>query len=136
MSDEIRVGRPQQPQRYDMPSAGVESKVEAEPSSKMPWIVLVVVVVVLIVLGVLFRNNLFGGKNSGSNGVPAMTDVSQYQAVFLTNGQVYFGKISHANSQYVNLTDIYYLQVVRTAAAGQRPVRYHQPAGPAANFPG
>lgn len=35
----------------------------------------------------------------------------QYQAVFLTNGQVYFGKVSKVDSSYVKLTDIYYLQV-------------------------
>lgn len=35
----------------------------------------------------------------------------QYQAVFLTNGQVYFGKLSKPNSNYVNLEDIYYLQI-------------------------
>jgi hypothetical protein len=39
------------------------------------------------------------GKNSG------------YQAVFLTNGQVYFGKLSGINGKYATLTDIYYLQV-------------------------
>jgi hypothetical protein len=35
----------------------------------------------------------------------------QYQAVFLTNGQVYFGKVNNVDSSYVKLTDIYYLQV-------------------------
>ncbi|HSX14582.1 MAG TPA: hypothetical protein VLE72_01570 [Candidatus Saccharimonadales bacterium] len=35
---------------------------------------------------------------------------SQYQALFLTNGQVYFGKLSRADDSYVKLTDIYYLQ--------------------------
>ena len=34
----------------------------------------------------------------------------RYQAVFLTNGQVYFGKISSMNSETVKLNDIYYLQ--------------------------
>lgn len=33
-----------------------------------------------------------------------------YQAIFLTNGQVYFGKYSSYNSDYVQLRDIYYLQ--------------------------
>jgi hypothetical protein len=33
-----------------------------------------------------------------------------YQAVFLTNGQVYFGKYSTYNKDYSLLTDIYYLQ--------------------------
>ena len=36
-----------------------------------------------------------------------------YQAVFLTNGKVYFGKVANKTSQFVNLTDIYYLQVNR-----------------------
>ena len=35
----------------------------------------------------------------------------EYQAVFLTNGQVYFGQISNTESNYVTLKDIYYLQV-------------------------
>ena len=35
----------------------------------------------------------------------------RFQAVFLDNGQVYFGKLSGVNSEYVKLTDIFYLQV-------------------------
>ena len=35
----------------------------------------------------------------------------QFQAVFLTNGQVYFGKVSKVDSSYVKLEKIYYLQV-------------------------
>jgi hypothetical protein len=38
----------------------------------------------------------------------------QYQALFLTNGQVYFGKLSKVDNSYVKLTDIYYLQVQQT----------------------
>lgn len=38
-------------------------------------------------------------------------DQGRYQAVFLTNGQVYFGKINSHNSTYLELVDIYYLQV-------------------------
>lgn len=32
-----------------------------------------------------------------------------YQALFLSNGQVYFGRVSEMNKDYVILTDIYYL---------------------------
>lgn len=35
----------------------------------------------------------------------------EFQALFLTNGQVYFGKLSNLDEKYVTLTDIYYLQV-------------------------
>lgn len=34
-----------------------------------------------------------------------------YQAVFLTNGQVYFGKLSGESGQWATLSDIFYLQV-------------------------
>lgn len=37
-------------------------------------------------------------------------DNSKYQAVFLSNGQVYFGKLHTYNNEYMKLTDIYYLQ--------------------------
>lgn len=37
-------------------------------------------------------------------------DTGKYQAVFFTNGQVYFGKLEHFSSGYLRLTDVYYLQ--------------------------
>jgi hypothetical protein len=36
---------------------------------------------------------------------------SQYQAVFLTNGQVYFGHITHRGWKTIRVEDVYYLQV-------------------------
>ena len=36
-----------------------------------------------------------------------------WQAVFLTNGQVYFGQVKSANKSEIILEDIYYLQVTR-----------------------
>ena len=47
---------------------------------------------------------------------------SNYQAVFLSNGQVYFGKLRGLNSRYPVLTDVYYLVVTRPlqqAAGGE-----------------
>lgn len=41
----------------------------------------------------------------------AGVDPNKYQAVFLTNGQVYFGRVSRASRDTVRITDIYYLQV-------------------------
>jgi hypothetical protein len=44
--------------------------------------------------------------------------------VFLTNGQVYFGKIGSTAGEFITMSDIYYLQVVQpplqgTPATGQ-----------------
>lgn len=35
----------------------------------------------------------------------------EYQAIFLSNGQVYFCKLAKVDASYVKCTDIYYLQV-------------------------
>lgn len=49
-------------------------------------------------------------------GVGDGIDAGKYQAVFFTNGQVYFGKLQAFNDDYMKLTDIYYLQT-QTAGA-------------------
>ncbi|MBU1110917.1 hypothetical protein KKB83_04855 [Patescibacteria group bacterium] len=48
---------------------------------------------------------------------------STYQAVFLSNGQVYFGKLSRPGSEYPTLTDIHYLVIQKPLqqAAGEAP---------------
>ena len=51
-----------------------------------------------------------------SNGLKPGTaiDGSKYQAVFFTNGQVYFGKLQQFNDEYMKLKDVYYLQTQST----------------------
>lgn len=83
----------------------------------MPWVVLAVVVVLLVVGGVMFRDKIFS-KQQNPKVMGATT--TAYQAVFLTNGQVYFGKLSDVKSDYVTLEDIYYLQVVQPPLQGQQ----------------
>lgn len=71
----------------------------------------IVVVVVVVILGVLVTKytdiSLFG-KNVMS-GYAYNHDA--YHAVFLSNGQVYFGKVNKADAEHMILEDIYYLQV-------------------------
>jgi hypothetical protein len=81
--------------------------------SWMGWIIAVVVIVVLVVLAVVFRDKLFKGGMSEKSG-----SRSEYQAVFLTNGQVYFGKFKEAGDNYAELSDIYYLQVTTPPLQG------------------
>lgn len=47
---------------------------------------------------------------SGMQGGGTAIDSSKYQAVFFTNGQVYFGKLKPFNGEYLRLTEVYYLQ--------------------------
>jgi len=70
-------------------------------------LLIAVVVIAVALLAYFNRNQLF---NSSSKTASTIND-KNYSAVFLTNGQVYFGVLKNVNSQYVDLTDIYYLQV-------------------------
>ncbi len=47
---------------------------------------------------------------NGAGSIMSTVKKDQYQAVFLSNGQVYFGKIKNADSTTVTMSDIYYLQ--------------------------
>ncbi|MDO8430089.1 MAG: hypothetical protein Q7S73_01865 [bacterium] len=67
------------------------------------------VVVVLVLAGVAWRMGWLPGQSSADT----------YQAVFLTNNQVYFGKLSDKDDQYPVLTDIYYLRVTQPLQPSQ-----------------
>lgn len=54
------------------------------------------------------------GSNSASDKESGLVKTNQLQAVFLTNGQVYFGNIQDVNSKYINLSNIYYLTTNQT----------------------
>ncbi len=68
------------------------------------WVVLLFsATVVVVMLAFLLY---LGGPDESKN-----IDTKKQQAVFLTNGQVYFGKINSVNSKFVDLRGIYYLNV-------------------------
>lgn len=71
------------------------------------WIILII----LIALVIVGATTYFIKKRNTSGQSQKFTNNSQRrQAVFLTNGQVYFGYISNINNQIVTLKDIYYLK--------------------------
>lgn len=56
---------------------------------------------------------------SGEAKTTAPAVASGYVAVFLSNKQVYFGKLNDAESAFPTLTDVFYLRVTQTLAPGQ-----------------
>ena len=79
------------------------------------WVVIILVcaLLLLVVVNFLFSNDTdFIRLLNWSN-------PSKYQAVFLSNGQAYFGKVSDVNSQTLVLEDIYYLRAVQNLQTGQ-----------------
>ena len=80
---------------------------------RIVWVVLLFAATILIVaIAFLFYS---GGTKEGN-----LVDKDKQQAVFLTNGQVYFGKIKEINSKYINLSSIYYLNVNQQVQPNQK----------------
>lgn len=66
---------------------------------------LVAIAIATIVVAIVMTLAIFGGAGAGHQPKGKLN-----QAVFLTNGQVYFGKLSSVGSDYVTLKDVYYIQ--------------------------
>lgn len=97
----------------DMPEEGMSSMPAPERASKRgAWkaVVVVIVIVVVVVLAALAAWR-YGGSMLGGDPI-AKVSSADWQAVFLGNGQVYFGKVTAVGGKTLTLTDIYYLQVV------------------------
>jgi hypothetical protein len=78
------------------------------------------IVAVLAIAIAVFLGLRYTGLTPGAVSVKA----NQYQAVFLTNGQVYFGKITRQTASEVAIEDIYYLQVegqIQPEREGEQP---------------
>lgn len=94
----------------DTMSSG-SSRPAAKKSGGMVKNLVTLIVIIVIIFGGLYLLGSYTGLNVGlgSSGVKLSAN---WQAVFLTNGQVYFGKIKGIDKDNVYLRDIYYLQVV------------------------
>lgn len=72
-------------------------------------IYLIIAVVVVIVLAFVIKNHNSSKQNNS---------IAMRQSVFLTNGQVYFGYLTDMDSQFLNLSDVFYLKTDEQLQAG------------------
>lgn len=81
---------------------GADSRTVA-PSKPPIRLIAAIIGVILLLAGGLFAW-------SEIKGAAPNIDTSRYQAVFLLNGDIYFGKLEPAGIAYMKLTNIYYIQ--------------------------
>jgi hypothetical protein len=93
--------------------------------------VMLLVVIGLIVLLLVVRTQLFrvGFTTLFAPGAGQVIDGGAYQAVFLTNGSTYFGKLQEHGDDWFLLTEVYYLSVSEQSAP-QLIKRGSEPQGP------
>ena len=95
----------------------IQSKMKRQPigapkeekKQLSPWVWVAGIIILIIIGGVWYQSANSSGKDDGE------IASGEYQAVFLDNGQVYFGKLSGTNKEFYTLRDVYYLQ---TGAVG------------------
>jgi len=75
--------------------------------------VMLLVLIALILVILVVRTQLFraGITSLFAPSAAELIDRSLYQAVFLTNGSTYFGKLQEQGSDWFILTDVFYLSV-------------------------
>jgi hypothetical protein len=108
----VRVGGPASVPRTDSPNSGRKWPSAGQNGNPKRNILKPVLIALgsLIVLAIFVLASWSLQRNS----VGAQIDNGKYQAVFFTNGQVYFGKLEKLSGGYFKLNNIYYLQAPTT----------------------
>lgn len=99
------VQRSPQPQIIRNPNSDFAPK-ESKPR-RLGLIVKVILVAALTALIVWLGFKFLGNKSAPAANF--VVDSGKYQAVFLTNGQTYFGKVMNERDQFVNMSQVHYL---------------------------
>lgn len=112
-----RPAAPQTRPANQAPPAAHHPAPKKSRSQLLGWVALVIAIFVITGL-VFLATSMFSKAQSGSQ-----IDVkkSQYQAVFLNNNQVYFGRITSITDKGITLKDVYYLQVQQNAQGSTDP---------------
>ena len=94
------------PRTIVRPTTSSRTPITKKESKKgLTWTIALVVFALLV--------GTFGGfvwANSRRGTIDAGIDPNKYQAVYLMNGQLYFGKLVALETNHLKLTNVYYLQ--------------------------
>jgi hypothetical protein len=115
----------QEPSPSRIPREPIESKRPKEPRPRRRFlkglIIGVVILALVIIAGTVATKQFFNASSQ--------IDSSKYQAVFLTSGQVYFGKLQNSNGDYLTLTNVFYLQAKTDATTAPNPQKASSNSG-------
>jgi hypothetical protein len=94
--------------------------------------VMLLILILLVVLVLIARTQLFraGITTLFAPGAAEVIDRDAYQAVFLTNGSTYFGRLAAQGDEWFLLSDVFYLSVGDQTTTPQLIKRGSEAQGP------
>lgn len=114
-SFEPTPGQAEPVRAHEKPKSGKSGGSGKFNFTKISYVFLTLCVTILLI-GVIVSLVLLKDKDNEKDYV----DSSKFQAVFLNNGQVYFGNIKELNKSYLNMDNIYYLRVSQQVQPGKQ----------------
>ncbi|OGN13616.1 MAG: hypothetical protein A3J47_04235 [Candidatus Yanofskybacteria bacterium RIFCSPHIGHO2_02_FULL_43_22] len=100
------------------------------PRSKYVPIIIVGLVVIGFVVSVIGTPLLTDWLKYDHYDKSDFIDSDTYQAVFLTNDQIYFGRLKNISSDYLILFDVYYVKINESGAGQLVKLGVGEPHGP------
>src|SRR3989338_11113662 len=99
-------------------------------SKRIPTILAISVVVLAVAVGVISIFPAISSLKYDGYDKNDFIDPSAYQAVFLTNDQIYFGHLKNISSDYLLLSDVYYVKINEGGAGQLVKLGIGEPHGP------
>ena len=99
-------------------------------SKHVPIITVVSVAILAVAVGIISILPLANSIKYDRYDKKDFIDPNSYQAIFLTNNQVYFGHLKNINSDYLILSDVYYAKVDESGAGQLVKLGAIEPHGP------
>lgn len=92
----------------------------------LPFVLVLVIVVLFVVFTAIYYQKTKEGATKEGAGKAGEQSQGSFSAVFLTNGQVYFGYLVGLDTAYPKLNNIYYLQFMSSAQPQQTGISREQ----------
>ena len=96
----------------------------------VPIILAISVAVLAVAVGVISIFPVISSLKYDNYDKKDFIDPDAYQAVFLMNDQIYFGHLKNINSDYLILSDVYYVKIGQSGAGQLVKLGLGEPHGP------
>src|SRR3989338_10270092 len=99
-------------------------------SKHIPTILAISVTVLAVTVGVISIFPAISSLKYDGYDKNDFIDSDAYQAVFLMNDQIYFGRLKNISSDYLILSDVYYVKIDQSGAGQLVKLGTGEPHGP------